>query len=167
MLAAAREAAPEIALHQADAAALPLADSSFGLVVAFMSLQDVENLDGAVRECARVLSPGGRLCIAVVHPLNSAGTWERDDAGSPLVIAGSYLGSFPYAETFDRDGLEMTFASVHRPLEAYTEALAGAGFVIERLREPALPDRALRREHSARWQRFPLFLHLRALKPAG
>jgi SAM-dependent methyltransferase len=167
LVAAAREAAPEIEVHEADAAELPLPNSSFGLVVAFMSLQDVENLDGAIRECARVLSPGGRLCLAVVHPINSAGTWERDDGNSPLVIAGPYLGSFPYAMTAERDGLEMTFASVHRPLEAYTEALAGSGFVIERLREPRLPDHAIRREKSPRWQRLPLFLHVRALKPAG
>jgi SAM-dependent methyltransferase len=167
LVAAAREAAPEIEVHQADAAAIPLADSSFELVVAFMSLQDVENFDGAIRECARLLSPGGRLCMAVVHPINSAGMWERADIDSPFVIAGSYLGSFTYADTFLRDGLEMTFTSVHRPLEAYTEALADCGFVIERLREPRLPDHALRREHSGRWQRIPLFLHLRAVKPAA
>jgi SAM-dependent methyltransferase len=167
MLAAARVAAPEIEVQEADAAALPLPDGSFDLVVAFMSLQDVENLDGAIGECARVLNGGGRLCLAVVHPINSSGTWERDDADSPLVIGGSYLGSFDYAETFARDGLEMPFTSVHRPVEAYTEALAGAGFVIERLREPSLPDHALRHERSGRWQRFPLFLHLRALKPAA
>jgi SAM-dependent methyltransferase len=165
MLAAAREAAPGLEMHQADAAALPFEDASFGLVVAFMSLQDVENLDGAIRECARVLRPNGRLCIAIVHPVNSAGTWERDDAESPLVIARSYLGTFEYAETFSRDGLEMTFASVHRPLEAFTEALAGSGFVIERLREPALPEHAIRNERSARWRRIPLFLHIRAVKP--
>ena len=165
MLAAAREAAPELELYEADAAALPFEDVSFGLVVAFMSLQDVENLDGAIRECARVLHPGGRLCLAIVHPINSAGTWERDDAESPFVIEGSYLATSQYAETFARDGLEMTFTSVHRPLEAFTEALADARFLIERLREPALPAHAIQRERSARWRRFPLFLHIRAVKP--
>ena len=164
MLAAAREAAPELELHQADAAALPFADASFGLVVAFMSLQDVENLDGAIVECSRVLPVGGRLCIAVVHPINSAGTWARDDAESPLVIEGSYLATFQYAETFARGGLAMTFTSVHRPLDAFTEALVASGFVIERLREPALPEHAIQSERSLRWRRIPLFLHIRAVK---
>jgi SAM-dependent methyltransferase len=167
LLAAARETAPEIEVHEADAAALPFEDASFGLVVGFMSLQDVENFEGAIRECGRVLSPGGRLCLAVVHPINSAETRRQEDGESPLVIEGSYLGSFSYAQTVVRDGLEMTFASVHRPLEAYTEALAGSGFVIERIREPRLPDHAIRRARSPRWQRFPLFLHVRALKPAA
>ena len=39
MIAAARAAGPKMELHLADAAALPFADTSFGLVVAFMSLQ--------------------------------------------------------------------------------------------------------------------------------
>src|SRR5436309_15380576 len=42
MLAAASEADPEIETHLADAAALPFADASFDLVVAFMSLQDID-----------------------------------------------------------------------------------------------------------------------------
>jgi hypothetical protein len=105
------------------------------------------------------------LCIAIVHPINSAGTWERDDAQSPVVIERSYLATFPYADTFARDGLEMTFTSIHRPLEAFTEALAGSGFLIERLREPALPEPAIRSERSARWRRIPLFLHVLAVKP--
>jgi ubiquinone/menaquinone biosynthesis C-methylase UbiE len=66
MLAAAQEASPEMELHLADAADLPFPDASFALVVAFMSLQDVDDLAGAVRESARVLATGGRLCLAIV-----------------------------------------------------------------------------------------------------
>lgn len=167
LLAAAREAAPELELHLADAASLPLPDTSFGLVVAFMSLQDVDGLDAAVREAARVLAPGGRLCLAIVHPLNSAGAFVDDAVGgSPFVIEGSYLESFPYAEEVARDGYAMRFESLHRPLQAYTEALAAAGQLIERLREPPLPEHGSVSERSERWRRIPLFLHLRAVKLA-
>src|SRR6266511_3797332 len=62
-------------------------------------------------------------------------------------------------------GVELTMVSVHRPLQDYTEALATAGFLIERLREPRVPDDAIKAPRSRRWQRLPLFLHLRALKP--
>ena len=166
MLAAAREAAPAMELHLADAADLPFADGSFGLVVAFMSFQDVDDLDGAVRSAARVLAPGGRLCLAIVHPLNSAGSFASRTATSPFVIERSYLDESVTDEAFDRDGLAMRFVSRHRPLQTYTELLAANGFLIERLREPAVPEAGLRVEHSLRWQRVPLFLHLRALKPA-
>lgn len=167
MITAAQAADPELETHLADAAALPFADSAFDRVVAFMLLQDVEDLEGAVAEAARVLEPGGRLCLAVVHPFNSAGGFDGDAADSPFTIAGSYLAPSFYADKITRGGMEMTFVSAHRPLEAYTEALANAGLLIERLREPAIPDAALVRARSVRWQRIPLFLHLRALKPVS
>lgn len=167
MLAAARDADPEIEAHLADASALPFPDGGFDCVVAFMSLQDVDDLEGAVREAARVLEAGGRLCLAIVHPLNSAGSFEGDAADSPFVIRDSYLDCSYYADHLVRDGLEITFTSAHRPLDAYTEALARAGLLIERLREPAVPEHAITKPRSRRWQRLPLFMHLRALKAGG
>src|SRR6476469_6924534 len=96
MLAAARELDPEIETHLADAAALPFNDASFDLAVAFMSLQDIDDFEGAIREAARVLEPRGRLCIAIVHPVNSAGLFAAREADSPFTITGSYLDSYHY-----------------------------------------------------------------------
>ncbi|MEX0850935.1 MAG: hypothetical protein WD015_05465, partial [Gaiellaceae bacterium] len=134
-------------------------------VVAFMSLQDIDDFEGAIRETARVLRGGGRFCLAIVHPFNSAGRFDGEEADSPFTITGSYLDHSYCADNIFRDGLEIDFVSAHRPLEAYTEAIAEAGLLVERLREPALPDTAVARPRSQRWQRMPLFLHLRALKP--
>ena len=167
MLAAAQEADPELETQLADAAELPFADEAFDCVVAFMSLQDVDDLEGAISEAARVLEPSGRLCIAVVHPLNSAGGFGGDEADSAFTIGGSYLAHSFYADEITRDGLEITFVSAHRPLEAYVEALFVNGLVVERLREPAVPESAISRPRSRRWQRIPLFLHIRALKPGS
>jgi SAM-dependent methyltransferase len=161
----AREADPELEVHVADAAALPFEDGAFDLVVAFMSLQDVDDLDGAVREAARVIEGGGRLCLAIVHPLNSAGSFDTKEPDSAFVIDGSYLEVSYYADELERDGLEMTFTSAHRPLETYAGALADAGLLIERLREPAVPEAAITQPSTRRWRRIPLFLHVRALKP--
>lgn len=154
LVAAARELASEMELHVADAAALPFDDASFDVIVSFMCLHDVDDLAGAVREMARVLSPGGVVCVAVVHPLNSAGRFEKHGR---FVIRGSYLGSFRYADTVDRDELKMTFESQHRPISAYFDALAAAGLVVDALREPVTSG------HDS-WSRLPLFLHLRARK---
>ena len=165
MVEAARARDPGFEVHLADAAALPFEDGAFDLVVAFMSLQDVDDMEGAVREGARVLEPGGCLCLAVVHPLNSAGSFEGGDGDSPFVIDGSYLDRSYYADEIARDGLGITFVSEHRPLEAYTEALTGAGLLVERLREPAMPEEAVASPRNRRWQRLPLFLHMRAVKP--
>jgi SAM-dependent methyltransferase len=164
MVEAARAADPDIEVHLADAAALPFEDVMFDLVVAFMSLQDVDDLGGAVRESARVLEPGGCMCLAIVHPINSAGSFHDLQAGSRFTIDGSYLDRSWYADEIRRDGLDITFVSAHRPLEAYAEALADAGLLIERLREPAVPEEAVAVPRNRRWQRLPLFLHMRAVK---
>jgi len=60
--------------------------------------------------------------------------------------------------------VEITFASEHRPIQAYVNALADADLLVERLRETDVPDSAIVRPRSRRWQRIPLFLHIRALK---
>jgi ubiquinone/menaquinone biosynthesis C-methylase UbiE len=64
----------------ADAAGLPLATGSADCAVAFMSLHDIDDKPAAVNEIARVLVAGGRLVIAIVHPINSAGKFAGDKA---------------------------------------------------------------------------------------
>lgn len=141
----------------ADAAALPFRDRAFGLVVAYMSLHDMDRMPEAVAEAARVLERGGRLCLAIPHPVNSAGSFQARDADAPFTIAGSYLDPGPADWVMDRSGIRLTFHSEHRPLESYSRALESAGLLIEAIREPRAPD--------GRWQRIPLSLQLRAVKP--
>jgi ubiquinone/menaquinone biosynthesis C-methylase UbiE len=93
-LAATHDGCPLTAVL-ADAACLPLLDGATDPVVAFMCLMDIDDMDGAVRESARVLRRGGRLCLAIVHPTNSAGRFEGDrwDLSAPFVIRESYTVS--------------------------------------------------------------------------
>ena len=165
LVAAARDADPAMDIRLADAAALPLDTASADLAIAFMSLQDVDDMPAAVREAARVLEPGGRFCMAIVHPINSAGSFETEAADASFVIKGDYLRAFDYADTIERDGLPMTFHSRHRPLESYSLALEAAGLLVDTLREPPVPDHAVKSDRGRRWQRLPLFLHLRARRP--
>jgi SAM-dependent methyltransferase len=150
-----------------DATALPFADHAFDLVVAYMCLQDIDDMPQAVRELARVLAPEGRACIAIPHPINTAGSFENREAASPFVIRGSYLDDAPLRDVVDRDGVRLTFHGEHRPLEAYFHALADAGLLTETIREVKPSDEvATWHPSDRRWQRVPLFLHLRALKPS-
>ena len=165
LVAAARGSDPSMDIRLTDAAVLPLEDASADLVVAFMSLHDIDPMPTAVREVARVLQPGGRLCLAIVHPINSAGHFEDQKRDAPFIIEGEYLRPFHYADAVERDGLTMTFHSQHRPLEAYFMALEDAGLLVEALREPSVPEYAIGSEAGRRWQRLPLFLHLRACRP--
>lgn len=165
LVAAAREADPGMDIRLADAAALPLDNASVDLAVAFMSLHDVDDMPAAVREVARVLEPGGRFCMAIVHPINSSGRFESEAADAAFVIKGDYLQAFGYADALERNGLTMTFHSRHRPLESFFLALEDAGLTVETLREPRVPDHAVKTGRGRRWQRLPLFLHLRERRP--
>ena len=150
----------------ADASSLPVRDDAADLAVAFMSLQDIEDVAGAVREIGRVLRVGGRLCLAVAHPVRSAGGFAGREAVSAFTIAGSYFDERLWPWSHEHSGVRVSFPGVHRPLEVYTRALEDAGLLIEALREPA-PDEghAAERAEVARWRRVPCFLHIRAVRP--
>ena len=157
----AQEADPEGEYRVADAASLPYPDGTFTLVTAFMSLQDVDRYEQAIAEIGRVLEPGGYFCGAITHPFQTAGEFDSNQRDARFVISGSYfdvrrIGGKPYV----RDGMSMTFHSVHRPLDAYFAALTDSGLAVDRLLEtPDLSD-----PPGDRWRRMPMFLDFRAKK---
>ena len=100
------------------------------------------DLPAAVLELARVLAPGGRLGVCITHPLWDAGRFATPAEDAPFVIEGAYLGRRPYAGTFERDGLRISFRGWCHPLEEYAAALERAGLLVEALREPVPDDTA-------------------------
>jgi SAM-dependent methyltransferase len=161
---AARAADPDLDVRLADAARLPLPDSCANVALAFMSLQDIDNAAGAIREIARVLDPGGRLCMAIVHPINSVGQFESGEPDSPFTITGQYFEPYRYRDVIETD-VRLVFESWHRPISWYVGTLADAGLLVEQLHEVRVPDEAVDTPRARRWQRLPLFLHIRALHP--
>jgi SAM-dependent methyltransferase len=159
LLRAAQEADPDGSYLLADAASLPFENGSFDLVVAFNSLMDVEDMPGTVREAARVLEPGGRLCVSITHPFKDAGAFESHEPDARFIVKGSYTGKRRFEGTFERDGLTITFRGWCYALQDYCLAFEDAGLLVERLREPThtLED--------PRHDRVPLFLYLRLVKP--
>jgi SAM-dependent methyltransferase len=155
MVGLARETGAYEEVHRADAAAVPLADGSVDLVVAYMSLHDIDDLAGTLHETARILEPGGRLCAAIVHPLASAHLGSDDEV--------PYFEQRQYTDVVERAGLRMAFHGMHRPLEDYIAALLAAGLVLDALREPAPCDEAIAAfPELAKARRRPAFLHWRA-----
>lgn len=157
MLAAAREADPEGEYVQAHADKLPFENGAADLAIAFMSLMELEDIGSATVEIARVIEQGGTFVVAVVHPLNSA-TLPRDE-GTDRFRIRAYRAPHPYSDSVDREGLQMTFRSFHHSFEDYWRAIRGAGLVVDELRE-------VYDEAHPLWRELPLFLHLRAVKPA-
>jgi SAM-dependent methyltransferase len=131
---AARRHAMPLTVVLADAARLPLREGCVDLAVSCMSLQDVDDLAAAAKEAARVLRPGGHLCAALIHPFGSA----QDRASvhtDTAVLTTPYLQERRYEDHVERDGLAMTFVSVHRPLGAYLTVCFDAGLVMDAYRE--------------------------------
>lgn len=121
----------------------------------------------AVAEISRVLQRSGRLCLAIPHPVSTAGGFTQRDPGAPFVISGSYLDPPPLRSVAERGGIWLTFHSEHRPIEAYMRALEAGGLLTETLREVRAPDEVTALDPAGRrWQRIPMFLHPRAIKPA-
>lgn len=157
MLAAAREADPDGTYLLADAADLPFDDGSFDVVVGYNTFMDVPDLPGSLREAARVLAPGGRLCVAITHPITNTGS--RNEAGQ-FVLDRPYFETTRFAAWERRDGMEMLFQGWNRPFTAYTRPLEDAGLLIDAIREPRFV------QADGTVGQVPFHLWFRALRPA-
>jgi SAM-dependent methyltransferase len=157
--AAARHDQPTPVLR-ADAANLPLADNSVDCAIAFMSLQDIDDMPGAVREIARVLKDGASAAVAILHPMYSAGRFSApEDQGDDLfVLKRTYFQRERLVSTNSNGELHVTFFREHRPLQAYLNALTKAGLHVEEVLELSDEDQA--RHHDG----IPMFLDIVATR---
>ncbi|MPZ93155.1 MAG: methyltransferase domain-containing protein [Actinobacteria bacterium] len=71
---------------------LPFAEGAFDLVIAYNSLQNVEDLAKTVAEVERVLTTDGRFCMCIAHPMSDAGRFESAQPDAPFTVKGSYYG---------------------------------------------------------------------------
>ena len=95
--AVSRDPGPAPLLVQADASALPLADSSIDIACsAFGAIPFVTDSAAVMVEVARVLRPGGRWVFSTNHPMR----WCMPDDPGPagLVVERSYFDRRPYVE---------------------------------------------------------------------
>lgn len=145
----------------ADGAAVPCASGAFDLVVAYNSLQVVADLRGTVREAARLLRPGGHLCLTVSHPAMDLGRFVPTDSGVEFAVRAGYFESRRVEDTLEMNGLRVTCRGWTYTLEDYARAFENAGLVVEALREPTPTAPSSNFE---RWRSVPLFLMARTLK---
>ncbi|MGK5632129.1 class I SAM-dependent methyltransferase [Streptomyces sp. URMC 123] len=129
--------APDVALVQADAGALPFADASFDLACsAYGALPFVADPVRVLREVRRVLRPGGRFVFSVTHPLR----WAFPDEPGPegLSVAASYFDRTPYVEQ-DENG-DAVYVEHHRTVGDRVRDVVAGGFRLIDLVEPEWPE---------------------------
>jgi SAM-dependent methyltransferase len=141
---------------------LDFADGSFDLTVCYLSLIDIPDLSAAVAEMVRVLKPGGTLLIANLNSFNTAAVddgWTSSSSGEPCFGFDHYLVERPTWVSWR--GIRIQ--NWHRPLQAYFQALLGAGLTLVHFAEPAADGKDPVR--SARYNRAPNFHIMEWRKP--
>lgn len=121
----------------AEAAAIPSASGSFDDVVSYLTLVDIEDLEPAADEIARVLKPGGRFLAATISNLASPSDgWVKDADGNRL-----HRPVDRYMECFAIDlawsGLQIV--NYHRPLSHVLGVFLRRGLALTAFLEPLPP----------------------------
>lgn len=160
LIEVARRRDPGGQYHVAGAEALPLVDASFDCAVFYLSLCDIPDLDAALAEAVRVLRPGGRVLVANLSSINSAGAWKFDLLGRPSHYAiDHYLEERPIRQRWA--GIDVQ--NWHRPFSRYFAAFLGAGLVLRSFLEPGVHASA---PPKPKFDRAPNFVVMEWDKPA-
>jgi len=109
---------------------LPFPDGTFDDVIAALVLHYLEDWTAPLAELRRVLTPGGRLIVAVDHPF--AVTSMQLEEGRTF----SYFETCNRTEEWTFGGHTAPMSFWHRPLHAMTDAFTTAGFRISVISEP-------------------------------
>ena len=82
MLVTARVNVPGASFREADLRSIPAPDGSYDLAVCRLALAHLPELGAAVSELSRVLAPGGRLIVSVLHPFLAVLGWQAPFTGA-------------------------------------------------------------------------------------
>lgn len=106
---------------------LPYPDGAFDDVIVSLVLHYLEDWTAPLAELRRVLRPGGRLILAVNHPLVF-----------PVMINpdADYFATLKWSDENTFAGQSAVLTYWHRPLHAMTDAFTAAGFRISVISEP-------------------------------
>ncbi len=140
---------------------LPFADAKFDLCVSYLSLIDIEDLDAAIAEVARVTKPGGAFLFANLSSINSAGQWSYNLVNQAQHYAvDDYMKIRPIRQQWS--GIDIL--NWHRPFSVYFECLLRHGFQLRKFMEP-MPEGDWR-GRDPKFERVPNFVVMLWEKPA-
>lgn len=136
--------------------------AQFDVVLCSMMLMDCEDLEGTLKEAARVLKPGGRLFASVLHPCfdgnHATGIGRQGTGVDRQVVVMNYFEPKTWEAPLWGGTIPVVWR--HRTLEEYVKAFIKAGLTIVDLNEPRASDELARRSDALAWlQKIPLYLY--------
>ncbi|MBI5138320.1 MAG: class I SAM-dependent methyltransferase [Candidatus Vogelbacteria bacterium] len=152
---------------------ITFADKSFDKIIIVLALQNIQNIDGTILECQRVMKQNGTLHIVLNHPafrIPEHSSWEFDEKAQTQFRAIDKYMSETHSLIRMHPGARMTEVTIsfHRPLQMYVKTLRKFDFAITGLEEWISHKKSdsgprASAENSAR-KEFPLFMYLEARK---
>ncbi len=156
----------------------PATDNSLDTALIVLALQNIKEMNAALKEASRVLVTGGELVLVLNHPcfrIPKGSAWGFDETlkvqyrrvdkyGRPFSVP---IDMAPGAKKSAANSKVQT-VSFHRPLQDYFKALAGAGFTVAGLEEWISHKKSeagprAQAEDTAR-KEFPMFMTIVAKK---
>ena len=163
--------------HVADASHVPfLPDSGFSAAACVLAIQNMNPLGPVLTEVARLLKPGGKVVLVLMHPCfrgpkETQWGWDAN-ATVQYRRVDRYLipRKTPIVTHPGKDPGKYTW-SFHKPIESYVKSLRNAGLLIDAMEEwpshkkstsgPRAPAENIAREE------IPMFMAIRAVKIAA
>lgn len=110
---------------------LPYDDDRFDVITCSLALHYVKDWSPTLAELRRVLKPGGRLVISIIHPFVYAFCYQDKD----------YFELTRYSEDYEHDDATFTLTYWHRPLQDVLNTFIDAGLRATSITEPsAVPE---------------------------
>lgn len=155
-----KESEEPLGIHYevANAVGLHFPDNFFEFAAAFMSLMDMADPQGAIKEAYRVLKPGGFLQFSIIHPCFTSppSKWINDENGRHVARQcwDYFSEGFMAIEEwiFYKTPAELKaklekfrVPRFHFTFSTWMNMLVKTGFTIEQLNEPFASDEVLER----------------------
>ena len=113
-------------------------DACFDIVLCSMMLMDCEDLNGTVREAARVLKPDGHLFVSVLHPCfngnHENGIGRQGQGINREVVVKDYFCPAEWEAPLPGGNASVIWR--HRTLEDYIKTFIRHGLTVVDLNEP-------------------------------
>lgn len=152
---------------------LPIKKNDFDLAIIILALQNIEDIDGVIKNANKYLKTGGKFLIVLNHPMfriprqTSWGMDEKNKVQYRRIDRYMSELNIPISTNPGQmEKSEMTW-SFHHPLSKYSESLFQNGFLMEKIEEWVSDKKSTggkaRMENRSR-EEIPMFMTIVAIK---